>query len=66
MIPDTSAGLGPTYFLKSTPKGLSRTRTRQQEVLGTSSKLEALCNPGPILVTTWFSALGDALPINKG
>ena len=61
MILDTSAGRGPTYLLKSTPKRLSRLRTGQQEVPGTSSKLEALCNPGPILVATWFSALDDAL-----
>ena len=61
MIPDTSVGWGPTYLLNSTPKRLSRLRTGQQEVPGTSSKSEALCNPGPILVTTWFLALGDAL-----
>ena len=38
MIPDTSAGRGPTYLLKSTPKHLSRLRTGQQEVPGTSSR----------------------------
>ena len=61
MIPDTSAGRGPTYLLKPTLKRLSQLRTGQQEVPKISNKLEALCNPRPIFVTTWFSALGDAL-----
>ena len=37
MIPDTSAGRGSTYILKSTPKCLNRLRTGQQKVTGTSS-----------------------------
>ena len=50
MIPDTSAGRGPTYLLKSTPKRLSRLRTGQQEVPGTSSMSWRLC---AILGPSW-------------
>ena len=40
MVLDTNAGRGPTHLLKFTPKSLSRLRTEQQEVSGTSSKQE--------------------------
>ena len=65
IILDARARWGATHFPKSTPKRLSQLRTGQQEVPGTASRIDALCDPGPILVTTGFSGLGDAFLLTR-
>ena len=48
LVLDESAGWGPTHLVKYTPKHFSQLRTKQQEVPGTSSRIEALCKNMPI------------------
>ena len=65
MVPDTNTGRGPKHLLKSTPVRLSRLRTGQQEVNGTSSMKGGFAQCCPILCHNMAFSTWRCSSINK-